>query len=508
MSLVNDMLTDLDSRTQGELDESVLIDRQQPQKNATESKRNTSFFFLVLVIGVAAVWLGSQWRGILSTQDSKYSDILAIENAQANENILLEQGSIERPLVNVPIANEVAEIKANIAETSVAGGVEGSVESIEPINPSLALNVVEDQLAIPSKTKIDANYSVAPSSAVHSVADPVQDLLVSAQRALSANKLTTPSGDNAFSIYQKILYSNPDNIEAREGIRNIAERYIALADDLYLRGEWDRAQRYDNKASYVASFYPEVAAWLDGINRPSPERHLSNRSDSESLARNMNSSGSVTRGSAVDLISEEKSNESLLPRMKVAKSQLTQELKFIEEAKSLLKQGAVNAAESVLINGQHAYPQSTNINTMLFDIYLVSNRQAIARQYLDKFTQLAPFESAFLESRLLVAEQKNSEAITLLERFSPDVKQATDFYRLLAGLYQKEGRYAESAQQYRKLLSVDDRQATYWLGLAVSLDALRDDKGALQAFHSVRQYGISDRETRAYVDQRIRILSS
>jgi len=108
----------------------------------------------------------------------------------------------------------------------------------------------------------------------------------------------------------------------------------------------------------------------------------------------------------------------------------------------------------------------------------------------------------------LVSEHNTLAAIELLETFSPNVYETSDFYRLLAALYQKQGRYTESANQYRKLIAVDDKQATYWLGLAVSLDALSDERGALQAFQWVRQYGIADREARAYVDQRIRSLSS
>lgn len=85
-------------------------------------------------------------------------------------------------------------------------------------------------------------------------------LLRGAQSALDRGALMSPPGENAYDKYREVLAIDPDNREAREGIRAVAGRYIALARDALGRGELDEADDLLAKARTAAPHHPDLAA--------------------------------------------------------------------------------------------------------------------------------------------------------------------------------------------------------------------------------------------------------
>ncbi|MBF0445956.1 MAG: protein kinase [Magnetococcales bacterium] len=59
----------------------------------------------------------------------------------------------------------------------------------------------------------------------------IRDLLNRAQLNLDASRLTVPKGRNAVERYQAVLQIDPDNSEAMEGLRYIADKLTQMADD-------------------------------------------------------------------------------------------------------------------------------------------------------------------------------------------------------------------------------------------------------------------------------------
>ncbi|MBF0383263.1 MAG: protein kinase [Magnetococcales bacterium] len=59
----------------------------------------------------------------------------------------------------------------------------------------------------------------------------IQDLLNRAQLNIDASQLTVPKGRNAAERYQAVLQLDPNNSEAMEGLRFIANQLVMLADD-------------------------------------------------------------------------------------------------------------------------------------------------------------------------------------------------------------------------------------------------------------------------------------
>jgi TonB family protein len=66
-------------------------------------------------------------------------------------------------------------------------------------------------------------------------------LLVRAQAAMAANRLTAPGGDNALELYRQELASNPADAAARTGLAEVHERLLARAENALLEERLDEA---------------------------------------------------------------------------------------------------------------------------------------------------------------------------------------------------------------------------------------------------------------------------
>ena len=71
------------------------------------------------------------------------------------------------------------------------------------------------------------------------------DMLYEARVAYEDNRLMSPSGNNAYAGFRAVLDFEPDNEVALQGIRDIVQRYVELADAAIQIGQ------YDNAASYL-----------------------------------------------------------------------------------------------------------------------------------------------------------------------------------------------------------------------------------------------------------------
>ncbi len=88
----------------------------------------------------------------------------------------------------------------------------------------------------------------------------VAALLIEAERAIEANRLSSPPGDNALEKYREIIELDPGNRAAREGQVRVADRYLELAKDAVRERRVRSARRYVDKVQQFAPGHPELAA--------------------------------------------------------------------------------------------------------------------------------------------------------------------------------------------------------------------------------------------------------
>jgi MSHA biogenesis protein MshN len=125
---------------------------------------------------------------------------------------------------------------------------------------------------------------------------------------------------------------------------------------------------------------------------------------------------------------------------------------------------------------------------------------------LAKANFLSPAEQVFYQAKMLVSQQREDQAMDLLETHLADAEKDENYRALLAGLYQKNGKPLEAANHYRRLLTVFGDKPAYWLGFALSQDALNQPQAALQAYQRVNQYNDLPPQVQTYIQQRLAAL--
>ncbi len=87
----------------------------------------------------------------------------------------------------------------------------------------------------------------------------IADMLYEARNAYEDNRLTQPSGNNAYDRYQQVLNYDPGNEVALSGIRQIAERYVELAEASIAIGQFDSADNQLRRATQINRDNPRIA---------------------------------------------------------------------------------------------------------------------------------------------------------------------------------------------------------------------------------------------------------
>ena len=86
----------------------------------------------------------------------------------------------------------------------------------------------------------------------------IAPLLAAARVDIEENRLSTPTGKNAYQKYQEVLSLDPDNKDALLGINTIVEQYLSWAIANLDRGKSARASQYLNRAISIDATHPNI----------------------------------------------------------------------------------------------------------------------------------------------------------------------------------------------------------------------------------------------------------
>lgn len=91
----------------------------------------------------------------------------------------------------------------------------------------------------------------------------IADLLYEGMKALNANRLLTPPDSSAHAYFSRVLSVEPENSVAKNGIQEIVNKYLQLAEQAGRQGQFDSAKEYLRRAGQVDSSHQGIAgAWL------------------------------------------------------------------------------------------------------------------------------------------------------------------------------------------------------------------------------------------------------
>ncbi len=117
----------------------------------------------------------------------------------------------------------------------------------------------------------------------------------------------------------------------------------------------------------------------------------------------------------------------------------------------------------------------------------------------------APFKK--IKARLLT-DNDPAQALALLREVPPAVTVDPEYHELLASLYQKGNLHQEAIGVYQELLRTNPDQGRWWAGLGISLEAQDKDSDALTSFQAALQDESLDANLRQYVQARINNLGA
>lgn len=176
----------------------------------------------------------------------------------------------------------------------------------------------------------------------------------------------------------------------------------------------------------------------------------------------------------------------------------------------LLSRERSEAGERHLREALEYYRQHHRARELLAGVYIKSGRYVEAAALLKEGVALAPQNSLFarLYARVLLKQDKPTQAIAVLERQPPPLGVDSEYHALLAAIYQQADYHLKAAATYRDLLRVNPRQGNWWIGLGVSLEQLGKYTEARSAYERARNNPALAENLKEYAAKRLSALTA
>lgn len=192
--------------------------------------------------------------------------------------------------------------------------------------------------------------------------------------------------------------------------------------------------------------------------------------------------------------------------LSIAPNPIASDQRQADRARQLLLQGQDSDAIISLqtfITSAKAPRESAKV---LLDIFSAQENVQEVNKLLAAANYLLPVDQNFYAAKVAIIQRREADAIQLLEEELGEANEQENYLALLAGLYQRSGKYQEAATLYRRLLtSIGDRPA-YWLGFALAQDSLNQPQTAKQAYLRLAGYSDLQPQVRTYIQQRLAAL--
>ncbi|MFL0796722.1 MAG: hypothetical protein K6L73_04455 [Cellvibrionaceae bacterium] len=493
MSLVNEVLRDLDERQTRESEVRMARTRGEVHLTAAEKKNP----WISLVAGGAfgaVIALGAVWLMAPESPEKKANQKITVGKVITSVTTASESKTAALPAVASPTASissvqAVAQKpQAEVATTQLSGIDKAVIPEISPI-----VTMSDEVLAQPKPRLSDVNLSISETrnSLSLNIGNAKSSPEVSQQPLQLVIKLPESKWKQAQTLLTMKYWPNITLISS-------ADRDAMLILPL------------EKHQVAVQTLRGGESSWVIQLNKPSIiESPVVGRMADKNSSKEKVSSSEKVPAEKIVKAADSFSTENSAPKIKFTPRKLPLSIRdkqLVDKARLKLKAGRADEAIESLKSFLVSEPKAARSSALLVDVYLSSGLQVEALEWLTSDTALSGAQKAYYHGRLLTLEQKWQAALTLLDKHQPDLRSYPDYYRFKAGVAQKARAYEQSAKIYGQLLVFESR-GSYWLGLGVSLDALNDKTGALNAFKQAQRVPSFTQEVRTYINQRIAALS-
>lgn len=192
--------------------------------------------------------------------------------------------------------------------------------------------------------------------------------------------------------------------------------------------------------------------------------------------------------------------------LSIAPNAVASDQRQADRARQLLMQGQDSDAIITLQTFIASAKVPRESAKVLLDIFSAQENVHEINKLLAAANYLLPVDQNFYAAKVAVIQRREADAIQLLEEYLGEANEQENYLALLAGLYQRAGKFQEAATLYRRLLtSIGDKPA-YWLGFALAQDSLNQPQTAKQAYLRLASYSDLQPQVRTYIQQRLTAL--
>ncbi|UTY59864.1 tetratricopeptide repeat protein [Massilia sp. erpn] len=173
---------------------------------------------------------------------------------------------------------------------------------------------------------------------------------------------------------------------------------------------------------------------------------------------------------------------------------------------SAMQEGRVHDAIARFEQALAHNPRHEAARQTLVGLLIENQHSDEAMQHMQQALALDPAQAqmAMLLARLQM--ERNGPAIDTLQRTLPHAAANADFRAFLAGALQREQRHAEATEHYQAALRLQAGNSVWWMGLGLSLQALKRNAEARVAFNEAKTSGRLPPELQTFVERKLQQL--
>lgn len=520
MSLVNEVLRDLDERQNREAESHTA--RTRGEVHLTKADRQTSWLgwlaggCLGAMVAAFAMWL------LLPIQQLPSGEIVGIPTGstsgfqkQGEVNKAVNSSALQTKITNTE--NKPSLLPSVISETSKTSE-STSVKAVELETSSSDKVLNQSFLKQPS---IDQQ----PQDLANQTHQQ-KDLMLSTELKLPAITLSVAEMSHSLSLHLKQVEIPP------EVNQQDLQLVIRLPNSRWESKQTSLSMKYWPNITLISSATDEALLiipmekgqtsvqvkrqsdnhWLVALNKQQDnvEVILNNTTAinkpvkvKDSINSEFELNESASEDASISKLNLSNSNqEKRLSVTKREKPLSVRDQLVTDRAKKNLLVGQVDIAIAQLQDFLDKEPKAVLSSALLLDVYLSSGFKLEALSWLEEDVALSDSHKAYYRARLMAEDKRWLHAFELMDTHKPEMESFQEYYSFKAGIAQQAQQYEQAAVLYKQLLSFESK-GSYWLGLGVCLDALQDSKGALNAFIQAKRHGGFSNGVMAYIDERI-----
>ncbi len=451
MSVVNDMLRDLEARKAPEREN--FSGERPTRESMIEQKRSPSPLWIVLIIVLLLIGVGAYWY-------FKQSNGTFVQNK-------VSSGAEVSSEINSPSANSNQSLSASVNVT------QEQVSETDAKAPSLAQKSAEDANNVPATVAVsDGSEHDKAAAASTTEKNTGSNDSVAIVTSLNSEKVQEESMPRLSSV--------TPHEDARETITTptLSPESSAVSPAI----DAEESQAVEQVSSQKAS--------LQMQSKVSPANFGGDQAEDEQL-----------RG-----VEELDSGKPKNTRLTMSLSAEAEDEQTTVKAQQLFGMGRSTEAYELLKNFIASARVKVQSESLLAQAYLAEGRTEDFLALIEQADKPLSYQLQQSKARWQMTQGQNEEAVVTLLSNKPALEQSPDHFTLLASAYQKTGQYGKAFELYSELIQFNDQIADWWAGLGLSADQMEQYRQASVAYQQALSMKGLNPTLRTYLSQRVEAL--